>query len=69
MASRDKITIPAVPAKFAGQWIAWDFDRQEIIANGKTIRRVEKAAQASGVSQIAYEWVPPTNVRIAGGVV
>ncbi len=37
-----------VPAEFAGQWIAWDATRREIVAHGPEMAQVRRAAIASG---------------------
>jgi hypothetical protein len=39
--------LPA-PVEFAGQWVAWDKARTEIVAHGQHLVEVHRAAIASG---------------------
>jgi hypothetical protein len=36
------------PAEFAGQWVAWNVERTQIIANGRTIAEVHAALRKLG---------------------
>ena len=39
---------PPAPVEFAGQWVAWNEGRTEIIAHGKALATVHEAAKAAG---------------------
>ena len=39
---------PAAPVELAGQWIAWDRARTKIVAQGKEMADVHRAAVAAG---------------------
>ncbi|MEK6261298.1 MAG: hypothetical protein AABP62_22080 [Planctomycetota bacterium] len=47
----------AAPAEYAGQWVAWNQDRTEIIAHGSDVARVRAAAVAAGQPDALLEKV------------
>ncbi|MEX2171893.1 MAG: DUF5678 domain-containing protein [Pirellulales bacterium] len=67
MATTDQ-PAPLVPRKFAGQWIAWNRDRNVIVASGRTLGDARRAAQAAGESAPILAKAPRANVRFLGGV-
>ena len=44
----DSIHPRPAPIEFAGQWIAWNKQRTEIVAHGETMASVHAAAIAAG---------------------
>lgn len=59
-------TRPTVPASYAGKWIAWAADGAHIVAHGRTLKEVAKAAAEAGETQAVFAKVPMANVRFAG---
>lgn len=57
---------PTVPRKYGGKWVAWTKDGQHIAGAGNTPEEARTAAQRAGVTDIAYEWVPPATERFIG---
>jgi hypothetical protein len=52
---------PAIPLdQYAGKWIAWDRERQRIIASGNTLSEVTEAAAAAGEAEPMFEKVRKT---------
>ncbi len=49
---------PPVPARYAGQWVAWNADRTEIISNGENYAEVLEQAIASGCSRPILQMIP-----------
>jgi len=47
-----------IPAEYAGQWIAWDASRREIVAHGWEMSRVRSEAIAVGHSEPVLQKVP-----------
>ncbi len=39
---------PPAPVEYAGQWVAWNKQRTEIVAHGKHVAEVHDAAIAAG---------------------
>ncbi len=60
-------TPPLVPIKFAGQWIAWDFDRTRILASGTTRREARDLAKSRGERHPVLAKVPSANEVFIGG--
>jgi hypothetical protein len=60
--------IPTVPKKYAGQWIAWNRARTEIVASGRTLDDARLAAEAAGESAPILAKAPRADVRFLGGV-
>jgi len=50
--------VPPVPAEFAGQWIAWNEHRTEILAHGRQMPEVRRAALARGCPRPILQKVP-----------
>ncbi len=48
------------PAEFAGQWIAWNDDRNRIIAHGDRFDEVHAAALAAGCGEPLMQHVLAT---------
>lgn len=55
-----------VPKKYAGQWIAWNRTRTQIVGNGANLQEARAAAEAAGEKDPGLEWVPPANRRLIG---
>jgi hypothetical protein len=55
-----------VPREYGGKWIAWTRDAMRIVAAGRSPEDVKAAAARAGVTDIAYEWVPPADERFIG---
>lgn len=47
-----------LPAKFAGQWVAWNEDRSEILAHGEDMSEVRDQAIACGCTRPLLQKVP-----------
>ncbi len=47
-----------IPAEYAGQWIAWDAKRIEIVAHGSEMSRVRHEAIAAGHPEPILQKVP-----------
>lgn len=58
---------PVVPRTYGGKWVAWTRDGKRIVAAGGTPEEARAAARRAGVSDIAYEWVPPAGELFIGG--
>ena len=54
---------PIVPLEYAGLWIAWNHERTRIIASGRTVEEVVKAAAAAGEKDPMFDKAPKANVR------
>lgn len=65
--SVDRRLGPVVPRAYGGRWVAWTQDGKQIVAAGKTPEEVRAAARRAGVSDVAYEWVPPAGEFFVGG--
>lgn len=61
----DRHPLPA-PLEFAGQWVAWNQARTEIVAHGETFADVQRAAQAAGHSQPVLQRVRRRNETFIG---
>jgi hypothetical protein len=59
--------IPVVPRKYAGKWIAWNYDGTRILAAADDLATAENTARDAGESRPRLERVPPADVRIVGG--
>ena len=57
---------PAAPFEYAGQWVAWDRDEKTIVAHGKDMAEVHRAAKAAGHADCVMQKVPPTNTIFVG---
>ena len=58
---------PAVPAEFAGQWIAWNHDRSRIVGQGRTATEALQRASRAGEDRPLLEKVPPADAVFIGG--
>lgn len=47
----------AAPVEYAGQWVAWNQDRTEIIGHGSDVAQVRAAAVAAGQPDALLEKV------------
>jgi hypothetical protein len=47
-----------VPAEYAGEWIAWDANRTEIVAHGAEMSQVRRDAIAAGYPEPILQKVP-----------
>ncbi len=54
------------PAEYAGQWVAWDRDRKQIVAHGNDVAAVRREAVAAGHSLPLIEKVPEESSFIGG---
>ena len=68
MPSESKIIeSPVVPIEYAGLWIAWNHECTRIVASGRTVADVVKAAAAAGETDPIFAKAPKADVRFAGG--
>jgi hypothetical protein len=65
VASKLPIPKPA-PVEFAGQWVAWNKQRTEIVAHGKAMAAVCQAAIAAGHPDSILQRVRDPNARYIG---
>jgi hypothetical protein len=49
---------PPIPGKYAGQWIAWDAERHQILAHGTEMSEVRNAAVQAGYPDPVLQKVP-----------
>jgi|GEM_PF-1510345 hypothetical protein len=61
------IPLPA-PIEYAGQWVAWNNERTEIVAHGKRLADVFDAAIASGHADAILQRVPQPGVTFIGTI-
>ncbi len=47
-----------VPAEYAGQWVAWNLDRTEILANGEDLEEVRRQAVELGCERPLLQKIP-----------
>jgi hypothetical protein len=47
-----------IPVQYAGQWIAWDANRQQVVAHGWEFSKVRTAAIAAGHTEPILQKVP-----------
>lgn len=59
--------LPIVPIKYAGKWIAWNFEETKIIASGDSFAETLRAAEATGEKQPILAKAPDAKVRFIGG--
>lgn len=57
---------PAAPVELAGQWVAWDKQRAEIIAHGHDVAAVRAAAQGAGFPDAILEKVRQPGATFIG---
>lgn len=46
------------PDCYAGQWVAWDWQRENIVAHGRSLPDVHDSAEAAGHANASFERVP-----------
>ena len=66
MNSESKTESPIVPLEYAGKWIAWNHEGTRIIASGRTVEEVVKAAAATGEADPMFAKVPRADARFVG---
>ena len=54
---------PPIPIEYAGQWIAWDANRQRIVASGADYGAARDAALSAGERDPILQKVPHRKVR------
>jgi hypothetical protein len=57
---------PAVPAEYAGKWLAWNYDETRILAAARTLAEAKAAAEAAGESRPVLVKVPLADIRFVG---
>jgi hypothetical protein len=57
---------PQVPSGFGGRWIAWNYERTKIVADGTTLIKANSAANLAGEARPFLTKVPDPNVRFVG---
>ncbi len=62
----DSIHPPPAPIEFAGQWVAWNRERTEIVAHGPTMACVHAAAVAAGHANAVLQRVRRLDERFIG---
>ena len=55
------------PREYAGQWVAWDKHRKNIVAHGDDVAQVRAAAEAAGHPNAVLQKVPSIDVIFVGG--
>lgn len=58
---------PPAPIEFAGQWVAWNPARTEIVAHGDDLEEVYEAAVAAGSPNAVFQKVPEADTYFIGG--
>lgn len=58
----------SAPSEYAGQWVAWNRDRNEIIAHGSDVAQVRAAAVAAGQPDALLEKVSHSDHIFVGCV-
>lgn len=56
------------PFEYSGEWVAWDREEKKIIAHGKDMAEVHRAAKAAGYADCVMQKVPPANAIFVGAV-
>jgi len=59
-------SLQPAPIEFAGQWAAWNKERTQIVAHGKDMAEVHRAAIATGHSNAVLQRVRHPNVLFIG---
>jgi hypothetical protein len=57
---------PPAPVEFAGQWVAWNKLRTQIVAHGTTMASVHAAATAAGYADVILQRVRRPDVHFIG---
>ncbi len=58
---------PPAPLEFAGEWVAWNHARTEIVAHGDDLETVYEAAVAAGHPNAVFQKVPEADTYFIGG--
>ncbi len=58
---------PPAPIEFAGQWVAWNKQRTEIVAHDKDLKSVYSAAKAAGYPDAIFQRVRSPHAGFIGG--
>ncbi len=58
---------PPAPIEFAGQWVAWNPTRTEIVAHGDDLEEVYDVAEAAGFPNAVFQKVPEADSYFIGG--
>ena len=58
---------PPAPIEFAGEWVAWNPARTEIVAHGEDLETVYDVAIAAGHHNAVFEKVPEAGTYFIGG--
>jgi hypothetical protein len=69
MSTSEKKPMPIprpAPIEFAGQWVAWNKDRTEIVANGVDALEVHKSALEKGHSKAILQKVREPGISFIG---
>jgi len=70
MSSKQILTNPSrpkpAPPEYAGQWVAWNKAQSEIVAHGREVAEVRKAAVAAGHSDAILQKVRKLNASFIG---
>lgn len=59
--------VPTVSKEYSGKWIAWNFERTQIIASGRTLVEAKRASEVLGEKRPVLAKAPRANVRFIGG--
>ncbi len=65
--TQTRVAPAPVPRSYGGQWVAWTRDGRRIAGAGKTPDEARSAAHRKGITELAYEWVPPAGELFIGG--
>lgn len=57
---------PPAPMEYAGQWVAWNKDRTEVIAHAADFATVHRNALAAGHPQAIFQHVRRLNTAFIG---
>jgi hypothetical protein len=66
--SRKQPIPPPAPLEFAGQWVAWNKGRTEIVAHGADMAEVHRIAITKGHPDAILQRVRQPNERFIGAV-
>lgn len=63
---RKKEAVVAVPAKYAGKWVAWSENQTRVVASGRAIREVSQQIRKRGEKNVWFDKIPDANIRFGG---
>lgn len=58
---------PPAPIEFAGEWVAWNHTRTEIVAHGDDLEAVYDATTAAGHPDAVFQKLPDADTYLIGG--